>query len=447
MDDTRKAELPPHELEAEVAVLGSMLLDPMAATVCAAALRPEDFYRDGHGQVFKAICSLSGKAVTADPTLLREELLRTGTLERVGGTNFISRIVASVPSAANAEHYAAIVRDRARRRDLITAAHRIEHLAIEPEERSTAEVVAESRAVLDEIRGEESQRQSMADVLNEMIASLDQSSAAGRSVSSGFESFDQEFGRFAPGNLILLAARPSVGKTSLALQIALRAARYEQKRVLFFSIEMTKAEIARNLVCAAGGVNSMKLKPGRGMFLSEDDWLRVSTATSALSALQLVIDDTSALDPSAIRAGALRMQHEGGVDLVVIDYLQLIDTSPYRTKHTSTNDLVSWVSRKVKALAKELQCPIICLSQLNRESERQQRRPRLSDLRDSGSLEQDADQVLFIHREDMATTDPDAKLAARGDAELIVAKNRTGPLGNFPMRFDGPTFTFDMGTR
>ncbi len=438
------AELAPNSVEAEINVLGSMLLDAGAAVQLAGLLKPRDFFRPGHAEAFEVLVGLADRQVAIDPATFHAELQRRGLLQSLGGMNFITTITAAVPTTANAEFYAQTVKDCSQRRALMAAAARIDRVAREPEDRSIAEVVAEAHATLDAVdAAEKRQAITMKDVLAEVFASIDGAKTTESAISSSFQSFDQSYGCFEPGSFVVLGARPSVGKTTLAFQIALNAARRDRKRVLFFSIEMPRERLAKNILAHMARVDSAMLLPRRAAFLSDEQWARLAEASNALSGLALAIDDTPDLDPAALRAKAMRHQQQHGLDFVVIDYLGLMDTSAVRSRNSTRENEVAWLSRKVKSLAKEMRLPILCLAQLNRQNtNRPDQRPRLSDLRDSGCVEQDADVVLLLHRPDMTTNDPKEKDQCRGETELIVAKNRCGPTGVQVLHFDAPMLCF-----
>ncbi len=442
--------VPPHDLEAEVAVLGSMLLDPEAAGRVVAILRPNHFYRGPHADVYQVLTEIYDANRAIDVVLLREELQRRGLLEKIGGTSFISRIVASVPSAANAEHYAKIVKDAGMRRAVIQAANDIESEAYEGS-RSAGELIdfAESRYFDLDRRAEAGEALHIKDVLNETFARIDaMQGSAGRitGVPTGFYDFDDMTSGLQPGELIVVAGRPSMGKTTFCLNVAEHAAVAEGKGVAIFSLEMSKHSLVQNMLCSRARVDAHRLRRG---FLADEDWGRLSAAVGKLSEAPILIDDTPGLSPLLLRAKARRMKAKHDIQMIIIDYLQLMEVPQMSAKGDSNRQAeISYISRSLKGLARELSIPIIALSQLNRGVDsREDHRPRMSDLRESGAIEQDADVIAFLYRPEYYETDPDRKAELAGQAECIIGKQRNGPTGTVNLTFLAQFMRFESAAR
>lgn len=376
--------VPPHDAEAEVAVLGSMLLDPEAAGRVVTLLRPEHFYRGPHADVFAVLTELYDANRAIDVVLLREELQRRGLLEKVGGATFLSRVMASVPTAANAEHYARIVRDAGLRRQVIGAANEIEKEAYEGQ-RDSADLVDFAEGLLFDLadRGGSGEATHIRDVLTETFQRIDAlQGTEGRltGVPTGFYDLDDMTSGLQAGELIVVAGRPSMGKTTFCLNLAEHAATAEGRSVAVFSLEMSKQSLVQNMLCSRARVDAHKLRRG---FLADEDWGRISQALGKLSDAKIFIDDTPGLSPLVLRAKARRLRSQQKVDLIVIDYLQLMEVPNMGRSDPSRQAEISYISRSLKGLARELSIPIIALSQLNRGVDsREDHRPRMSDLRE-----------------------------------------------------------------
>jgi replicative DNA helicase len=442
--------IPPHDLEAEVAVLGSMLLDPEAAGNVVSILRPEHFYKGPHADVYAVLTELYDANRAIDIVLLREELQRRGVLEKIGGTSFLSRIVASVPTAANAEHYARIVLEAGLRRSVIQAANEVEAEAYDGAG-GAGELIdfAESRFFDLDRRAESGEAVHIKDVLNETFQRIDaMQGQSGRltGVPTGFYDLDDMTSGLQNGELIVVAARPSMGKTSFCLNISEHAAVQEARGVAVFSLEMSKQNLVQNMLCSRARVDAHRLRRG---FLADDDWGRLSQSVGKLSEAKIFIDDTPGLSPLLLRAKARRLKAQHDIGLVVIDYLQLMEVPQMaRGKDPNRQAEISYISRSLKGLARELNVPIIALSQLNRSVDsREDHVPRMSDLRESGAIEQDADVIMFLYRPEYYETDPDRKAELAGKAECIIGKQRNGPTGNVALTFLAQFMRFESAAR
>jgi replicative DNA helicase len=420
----------PASPEAEEAVLGSLLIDPDAVIKVASFLEAEDFYREKNGWIYQAILDLHERREPADFVTLVDELERRNILHEVGGAAYITSVVNSVPSSVYVEHYAHIVERAAVLRRLIGAASQIAALAYE-EADDVDEVVDRAEQLIFGVSERRVRRDlvPVRQVMHTVVERIDflhrhQGDVMG--VPSGFAKLDKLLGGFQKSDLIILAARPSVGKTSLALNFALNAARRFHKVVGFFSLEMSADQIVLRLLSMETGIDQQRLRQGE---IRDDEWDMLMRAAAELSETMLYIDDTPAMSAVELRTKARRLQAEHGLDLIVVDYLQLM-----RGDNRSDNRVqeISYISRSLKSLAREIEAPMIALSQLSRAVEqRTDHRPQLSDLRESGAIEQDADVVMFIYRDDMMKENPERK----NIADVIVAKHRNGPTDTVPLYF------------
>lgn len=430
----------PHNLEAERALLGSILLDNSALNLALEVLNAEDFYSEAHRMTFQKMVELSEKSRTAELVTLSEELEREGLLEKAGGTAYLASLTDGVPigSAASAAEYARIVKDKSLVRGLINASNNIIARCLEgSEDPETLIDIAQSRIF--EIAEKEVQSgfYRVQDIVKTSFGTLDvlfdrRQGVTG--VETGFEVLDSMTSGLQPGELIIIAARPSLGKTALALNIAAHAAVLQKKVVAIFSLEMSKESLLIRLLCSEGRIDSHRLRTG---FASQEDWAKMTKALSRLADARLLIDDTPALGVMQIRAKARRLKAEKGLDLVIIDYLQLVTA---HGRFENRNQEVSYISRGLKGVAKELNVPVVALSQLSRAPETGRgREPQLSDLRDSGSIEQDADMVVFIHRgmTDGGIDEPGVV------TDLNIGKQRNGPTGHFKLVFLKPYTRFE----
>jgi replicative DNA helicase len=424
--ETTATHLPPHDLEAEQSVLGAMLVNPNAITAVAETLSADDFYRDSHRSIFRAALTLYDRGEEVDVVTLSAQLERDGTLERAGGREFVHTLAEFVPAAANAAHYAGIVREQSVLRALIRVGNEIAELGYEhPGDTPTLLDRCEQKvfAIQQQRRGAEFQH--IRDVLVRNFEYLDEMEK-GRGISgiaSGFDGIDRLTGGFQKTNLIVLAARPGVGKTSLALNIAQNVAVKGQAPVAVFSLEMSAPELGERMMCSSARVSSHKVRTGS---LSGDDYAKLVQAAGELEKADIFIDDTAGLNMFELRAKARRLQAKQPLSLVIVDYLQLMSGDG---RAENRQQEVSNISRSMKQLARELEVPVIAVSQLNRSPEaRADREPQLADLRESGAIEQDADMVMFIYED---PSDPSSK----GIVKLKIAKNRNGPTDTIRLGF------------
>ena len=438
---TDALKVPPHSIEAEQAVLGGLMLDNDAWLLVAEHVTEQDFYRNDHRIIFGAIAGLAGAGKPCDVVTVAEALELNGELERVGGLPYIASLAEHTPSAANISAYADIVRGRSVLRQLIRAGANISGVAFNPEGRTSEELLDEAERIVFEI-AEQNNRgragyKSIKELLGSALDRIDelftkQNPITG--VPTGWGDFDELTSGLQPADLIVIAGRPSMGKTSLALNIVEHAAIKDRHTVAVFSMEMPGEQLAMRLMSSLGHIDQHRMRTGK---LTDDDWPRLTSAVQMLNDTKLFIDDTPALTPGELRARCRRIAREHGLNLIVIDYMQLMQVTG--TKENRATE-ISEISRSMKALAKELHVPVIALSQLNRSLEsRNDKRPVMSDLRESGAIEQDADVIVFIYRDEVYNQDSDQK----GIAEIIVAKQRNGPIGTVKLAFRGQFTRFD----
>jgi replicative DNA helicase len=422
----------PHNLEAERSVLGAILVHNDAFNLAAQIVTEKDFFRDAHRRIFDKMIALNERNDAIDFVTLKEELARAGELDDVGGPAYIASLADGVPRATNVEYYARIVKEKSTLRSLIFAANKILTNAYEAEQ--------EPDIILDEAESsifsvaEDRMKGGfvpMRDLVRESFPKIEQLFEQKRLVTgtpTGFVDLDEMTRGFQAGDLIIIAARPSMGKTSLVLNISQHVAMQPGMTVGFFSLEMSKEALFLRLLTTEAQIDSHRLMSGA---IGQKDYGRISHALESLSAMQLFIDDTSNMGVMEMRAKARRLQAEHGLNLLVVDYIQLMNG---RGRFENRTLELAAISRSLKGLAKELHVPIVVLSQLSRAAEtRSDHRPQLSDLRESGALEQDADLVILIYRDDVYNRDPNN--ADAGTAELIVAKQRNGPTGTVKTAF------------
>jgi replicative DNA helicase len=431
----------PHSLEAEQAVLGGLMLAPDAMDKVADKLGEDDFYRKDHRLIWRAISELANKGMPCDAVTLGDWFDANGMAELVGGASYLIELANATPSAANIAAYADIVREKSVLRQLIDAGTAITEDGYRPEGKSVQEVMelAEQRVFKIAESGARGKKDivSMRTAVSEAFRLLSQryeNRGQLTGVSTGFTDLDELTSGLQPSDLIIVAARPSMGKTAFALNIAEAAAMRGKKSVAVFSMEMSASQLAFRLISSLGRIHQSHLRTGD---LAEEDWPRVTSAITMLSDAKIFIDDTPAMSPVEMRSRARRLQREHGLGLIVIDYLQLMQV-PGNKENRATE--ISEISRGLKALAKELDVPVIALSQLNRSLEqRADKRPMMSDLRESGAIEQDADVIMFIYRDEYYNKEsPD-----KGLAEIIIGKQRNGPTDTVKLAFLGHYTKFE----
>ncbi|HEU4829008.1 MAG TPA: replicative DNA helicase [Gemmatimonadales bacterium] len=429
----------PWSAEAEQAVLGAMLLDQDAALRASELLDDSMFYREAHRRLYRAMAALTERRTVIDHITLRDELMRRGELDAAGGLEYLAELVDAVPTAANLEFHARIVKDKAILRRLIEGATAIVTEAYDGKA-TAGELLdsAESRIFqISQQRGDEgfTRIKEMLWPTMERIETLQKSGKAITGVPSGFTDLDSLTSGFQPSELVVVAARPSMGKTAFCLNIASNAA-LEGQGVAIFSLEMSKESLVHRMLTAMARVDSQRVRQGS---LRDFDFTQLARAAGILQSCPIWIDDTPALTLLEMRSKARRLKAENDLRMVVVDYLQLMRSPEYSENRVQE---ISDISRSLKALARELEIPVIALSQLSRASEQRggERKPILSDLRDSGAIEQDADLVLFIHRAEYYDREDESK---RGLAEVMLSKNRNGPTGDVQLRFSREYTRFD----
>jgi replicative DNA helicase len=432
MTQTAIMERPlPQNLDAERSILGAILLDNHSLNAALEKIRSEDFFLESHRRIFECMSALGEKHQAIDLITLSEELSRNDEIDAAGGFAYLAQLADGVPRVTNVEHYSRIVKEKALLRNLIHAADAIQQRALDAEE--------DADAILDQAESqifklaEDRVRAGFVDVkrlVSENFERLQDIFTKGKRItglSTGYPRLDGETAGLQPSELIILAARPSMGKTALALNIAENVAVQQQAPVAIFSLEMSKESLLLRLLSSVGRINAHSLRTGH---LSRQDWSGVSDSLGKLAGSPLWIDDSASITVLEMGAQLRRLKREHDISLVIVDYIQLIAT---RGRFGNRNEEVTSISRSLKALAKELRVPILVLSQLTRAPEREDRRPQLADLRESGAIEQDADVVLFIHRPDFYKKDlPEDQ---RNGVELIIAKQRNGPVGILPFVF------------
>ena len=428
----------PHSAEAERAVLGAVLLDNTLFDQTSEILIPGDFYLESHRCIFSTMERLSSDSRVIDSLTLREALKKDNTLEAVGGVTYIASLLDGVPRVSSVDHYARIVKEKSLLRKLIHSANEILLRGISNEE-DPLELLERAEKSIFEIGQEKIksgfvQLQDLLTESYENIESLYQRKELITGVSTGFVDLDRLTSGFQPADLIIVAARPGLGKTSLVVNIAQYAAIQDAKAVGIFSLEMTAQQLVTRMLCAEARVDSHKVRSG---YLSKEDWNRLAKTMSKLARAQVFVDDTPGISIVEMRSKARRLKAEHGLDLLIVDYLQLMSgtSTGTRVRYENRQQEISAISRSLKAMAKELQVPLIAVSQLSRapEQRRGDHRPQLSDLRESGSIEQDADLVLFIYREDLYKKEED--LEEQGVVQLIIGKQRNGPTGVVKLAF------------
>jgi replicative DNA helicase len=437
----QRLKVPPNSIEAEQSLIGGLMLDALAWDKVADVITSDDFYRKDHRLIFTAIANLVESGSPCDVVTVSEHLDSRSELENAGGLEYLATLTNETAGAANARAYAKILRERSTLRALISAGNEIAGSAFTNDGRSAAEILEDAERMVFEIaeqgsRGKKGFR-SLKDILPATVDRIDllhQSEGDITGISTGFAEFDKLTAGLQPGDLVIIAGRPSMGKTTLAVNIAENAAIGSKVPTAIFSMEMPAEQLAFRMISSLGRVDQTHLRTGN---FPDEDWSRINTAVQLMSEAPVFIDDTPSLSPSEIRARARRLQREHGLGLVVVDYLQLMQI-PGNNENRATE--ISEISRGLKAMAKEMSCPVIALSQLNRGVEqRTDKRPVMSDLRESGAIEQDADIIVFIYREEVYNQDTPRK----GIADIAIAKQRNGPIGDFPLTFVGRYTKFE----
>ena len=424
--------MPPQNIEAEQAVLGAMLISKEAIAEAAQILNPVDFYREAHRIVYEAMLDLSNKNQAVDNLTVIEQLNKAGLLEKVGGIAFVTALANTVPTAANVIFYAKIVKEKSLMRRLINTATAIATMGYEDSEDADTIMDKAEKMILEIAANRKTSdftpiKQIVIDTFSK-IEGLYESKGGLTGLSTGFKDLDRLTTGLQPSDLILVAARPSMGKTAFTLNIASHVAIKENKPVAFFSLEMSKEQLMQRMLCAEGLIASQRLRVGD---LDEQDWQKLIAAADKFSKAPLYIDDTPGISIMELRSKARRLQQEKGLSLILIDYLQLMQGRNNKGSDNRQQE-ISEISRSLKSLARELNVPVIALSQLSRSVEsRQIKKPMLSDLRESGSLEQDADIVMFLYREDYYNAETENK----NITDVIIAKHRNGPVDSIQLFF------------
>jgi replicative DNA helicase len=424
----------PHNLEAEKCVLGAILINNHAFNQAAEVIDAGDFFRDAHRRIFEKMVSLTDRSQPVDLVTLKDELVKTGELEDVGGPAYISSLTDGVPRSANVEHYARIVKEKSTLRRLIQSANEVLGRAYDAEEDADDLLDEAERSIFQiaehRMRSGFVQLGTLVDSGYQLIEQLQAQRGLVTGVPSGFVELDEMTSGFQKSDLVIVAARPAMGKTSFVLNMALNSAIQANKSVGIFSLEMSKEQLFMRMLTSEARVDAHRF---RGGFLGEQDYGRLVEAFARLHDAKVFIDDTPGVGILEMRAKSRRLKLEHGLDMLIIDYLQLMQG---RGRFESRQQELSSISRSLKILAKELEIPILALSQLSRATEtRSDHRPQLSDLRESGALEQDADIVLFIFREDMYQIEGERNPESEGTAEIIIGKQRNGPTGSVRLAF------------
>ena len=437
----QRLKVPPNSIEAEQSLIGGLMLDAEAWDKVADVIISADFYRKDHGLIFEAIANLVESSSPCDVVTVSEHLDNRNELDQAGGLEYLMMLANETAGAANARAYAKIIREKSTLRALINAGNEISGSAFTTEGRNAAQILDDAERLVFQIaekgaRGKAGFK-SLKQILPEAVDRIDllhQSEGDITGISSGYSEFDKLTAGLQKGDLIIIAGRPSMGKTTLAINIAENAAIGAKVPTAIFSMVMPAQQLAFRMISSLGRVDQTHLRTGT---FPDEDWSRINTAVQLMSEAPIFIDDSPSLSPTDIRARARRLHREHGLGLIVVDYLQLMQVEG--SKENRATEL-SEISRSLKALAKELELPVIALSQLNRSVEqRNDKRPVMSDLRESGAIEQDADLIIFIYREEVYNQDTPRK----GIADIAIAKQRNGPIGDFPLTFVGRYTKFE----
>ena len=431
----------PQNVDAERSVLGAILLDNHALNTAVEKLKPEDFFLDQHRRIFVQMIVLGEAQQAIDLVTLSEQLHRKGELESAGGAAYLAQLVDGVPRISHLEHYARIVKEKSLLRGLIHATHAIQQTALEAEEDADAILDQAESSIFqlaeDRVR---SGLVPMKEVVRDNIERLERVITEGKRITglaTGYSQLDNLTSGLQPSELIILAARPSVGKTALALNLAENMSLHGRASIAIFSLEMSKESLLMRLLASLAHIDAHKFRTGH---VNRDDWRQMTQSLAQLSEAPLWIDDSGSATVTEIGAKARRLKRDRGLDLVVIDYLQLLAV---RGRFSNRNEEVSSITRGLKGLAKELKVPVLVLSQLTRGPEHEARSPQLADLRDSGAIEQDADVVLFIHRPNLFKKKGEVTEEERAETQLKIAKQRNGPVDTIPFVFMGKYTRFE----
>jgi replicative DNA helicase len=438
--EVRAVKVPPHSLEAEQAVLGGLMLDNHGFDDVAEIVVDTDFYRREHRLIFHAMTQLAEQSKPFDVITLSEVLQNSALLESAGGMAYIAELASSTPSATNLRAYAEIVRDRSVLRQMIRVSNEIAENAFDPQGRSTADLLDEAERKVFAI-AEQGKKQGgpvgIKQILKSTVDKIDAlfSSDEGLTgISTGFADLDEMTSGLQPSDLVIVAARPSMGKTTFAMNLVENAIMRSGKPVLVFSMEMPSESLVMRMLSSLGRIDQTRIRSGK---LEEEDWPRFNSAISMMAEQKLFIDDSGGLSPVEVRARARRVARDSGqLGMIMVDYLQLMQVPGAESRVSE----ISEISRTLKGIAKEMNCPVVALSQLNRGLEqRPNKRPVMSDLRESGAIEQDADVIMFIYRDEVYHPDTDDK----GIAEIIIGKQRNGPIGSIKLAFLGKYTRFE----
>ncbi len=439
--DIARIKMQPHSIEAEQSVLGGLLLSADGWDAVAETVSASDFYRHDHRVIFRQIARLAEAIEPVDVITVADKLEASGELEGAGGLSYLAELAQNTPSASNIRAYAQVVRERASLRKLIAAAQEIADSGFNPEGRSSEELIDEAERRIMQV-GEQGPKaggpQGVNPLLETALGRIEELFNSGGDItglSTGFSDLDRMTSGLQKADLVIVAGRPSMGKTSFAMNLVENAVLAQEKPILVFSMEMPSAQLVTRMLSSIGRIDQTRIRNGK---LEQEDWPKLSTAVTKLKDVPLFIDDTPALTPTEIRSRARRIQREHGeVGMIMVDYLQLMQIAGSSEGRTAE---ISEISRSLKAIAKEFDCPMVALSQLNRSLEqRPNKRPVNSDLRESGAIEQDADVIMFIYRDEVYNEEsPD-----KGTAEIIIGKQRNGPIGVCRLAFIGPYTRFE----
>ncbi len=441
--ETSRIKVPPHSVEAEQAVLGGLMLDNRRFDEISEIISAADFYRQEHRLIFAAVERLASESEPLDVVTLAEFLERTGDIEDAGGLSYLAELAEKTPGAANIRAYAEIVRERSILRQLVEVSGKIADSAFNPQGRTSNEILDEAERSVFQIAEsrtkEGSGPKNINPILTQTLSRIEELFESGEQttgLTTGFRDLDEKTSGMQPSDLIIVAGRPSMGKTTFAMNLVENALISTGTPVLVFSMEMPADALAMRMISSLGRIDQTKVRSGK---LEEDDWPRLTSAVSLLKDKPLYIDDTPGLSPTEMRSRARRVARENGgkLGLIMVDYLQLMRV-PGNTEGRTAE--ISEISRSLKGIAKELNCPVVALSQLNRSLEqRPNKRPVNSDLRESGAIEQDADVIVFIYREEIY----DKETPRKGVADIIIGKQRNGPVGEFRLTFMGEFTKFE----